>query len=157
VFSTREQDIKKRQKIDSYKGKVAISNAKCIYRKFKELFGDLNFGNLKSRGARVQRPLWASTSTKNPCYSDVLYVNNLIGPFTVNTMPHETVSAFANHGRIALTLESNIDEAPAFLEGLKELDINIDVICQEAQVAGIGAFERSFQTMFDSIKQKVSS
>ncbi len=154
AFSLREQDIQAKRKIDSLKGKIAIANTKLLYQRFKELFSEMNFSDLQSRGARPQRPVWASTSTKNSLYSDVLYVDNLIGPLTVNTMPHQTVLAFSDHGRIALTLEGELDWARGHLSQLQKLDINLEEICRDAQVEGVAAFQKSYDTLLDSIKIK---
>ena len=156
VFINREAGVEARDKIAVLKGKLAIANAKFIYRRFKELFDDRIFGELKAWHARVQRPLWASTGTKNPAYSDCIYVDNLIGPLTVNTMPHQTVSAFVDHGRIALTLDSGLEQAEAYKSQLGELGVNLTTICEEAQKEGILAFQRSFDTLMDSLKAKVS-
>ena len=97
-------------------GRAAIANAKLAYQKFKEIFHGERFAKLKAKGAQVQRCLWASTGTKNPKYSDVLYVDNLIGPETVNTIPPQTYTAFRDHGTVDLTLEANLDEASATIE-----------------------------------------
>jgi transaldolase len=155
VFINREAGVEARDKVAFLKGKMAIANAKFIYRRFKELFDDRIFGELKAWGGRVQRPLWASTSSKNPAYSDCIYVDNLIGPMTVNTMPHQTVLAFLDHGRLALTLESDLERAEAYASGLGELGVNLKTICQEAQREGILAFGRSFDTLMDSLKAKI--
>ncbi|HAJ57571.1 MAG TPA: transaldolase [Candidatus Omnitrophica bacterium] len=155
VFSSRAPDLETKQKISSLKGKAAIANTKFIYQRFKELFSDRMFGDLMMQGAHVQRPLWASTSTKNPAYSDCIYVDNLIGPQTVNTLPHTTVDAFADHGRLVLTLESDMDGAGACLSRLQELGLNMETICEEAQNEGVMAFQRSFDALMDSLKAKV--
>ena len=156
VFINREAEVEARDKIAVLKGKMAIANAKFIYRRFKELFDDRIFGDLKAWGARVQRPLWASTSSKNPIYSDCIYVDNLIGPMTVNTMPHQTVLAFLDHGHIALTLESDLERAEAYALQLGELGVNLTTICEEAQKEGVLAFGRSVDALMDSLKAKVN-
>jgi transaldolase len=155
VFIDRAHDLETKQRIGSLKGKVAVANTKFIYQRFKELFADRNFGDLKARGARVQRPLWASTSTKNQAYSDCIYVDNLIGPQTVNTMPHATVDAFVDHGHLALTLESDMDGARANILQLQDLGLKLETICEEAQNEGLIAFERSFEAMMNSLKAKI--
>src|SRR5215210_9228734 len=101
-------------------GKAAIANAKLAYANFQQVFADPRFKALEAQGARVQRPLWASTSTKNPAYRDVLYVEELIGPHTVNTLPLPTIEAFRDHGQVRRTLDEGVDEARAALEGLRE-------------------------------------
>ena len=97
-------------------GKIAVANSKVVYRRFLEIFHGEGFASLRQRGARVQRPLWASTGTKNPAYSDVLYVENLIGPETVNTLPPDTIDAFRDHGKVSgATVREGIEEAEADL------------------------------------------
>ncbi|OIO35046.1 MAG: transaldolase [Candidatus Omnitrophica bacterium CG1_02_44_16] len=155
VLINREAGVGAGDKVASLRGKIAIANAKFIYRRFKELFDDRIFGELKAWGGRAQRPLWASTSSKNPAYSACIYVDNLIGPLTVNTMPHQTVSAFAGHGRVALTLESDLGRAEAYALQLSELGVNLATICDEAQKEGILVFGRSFDTLMASLKAKV--
>jgi len=154
VFANRADNFEIKQKICSLKGKAAISNAKFIYQKFKDLFTERNFGDLKARGAMVQRPLWASTSTKNPAYSDCIYVDNLIGPKTVNTMPHQTVEAFLDHGKVALSLDGDLEVANSYLSRIQEIGINLATVCEESQKDGVAAFERSFETLMNAIKNK---
>ncbi len=156
VFANRTNNFDEKQGINLLKGKIAIANAKNIYQRFKELFNERNFGDLKARGARVQRPLWASTSTKNPLYSDCIYVDNLIGPMTVNTMPHQTVEAFLDHGKIILSLEADLQGAAIYLSQIQDLGINLDTVCEDAQNEGIVAFERSFDTLMSAIKSKIA-
>jgi transaldolase len=107
-------------------GKAAIANAKLAYLSFKRIFGGERFAALKAKGAQVQRPLWASTSTKNPRYPDTLYVDSLIGPDTVNTVPPQTLNAYRDHGRPAATLERNVDQAAKVFTDLATLGINFD-------------------------------
>ena len=109
---------------------------------------------LKAKGARLQRPLWASTSTKNPDYPDTLYVDNLIGPNTVNTTPPKTLEAFMDHGKVANTLESNIEEAHAQLEQLSQLGINLDAITGQLLEEGVRKFEDSYDKLIEAITQK---
>lgn len=155
IFASREMDIEKRAKIQEIKGKIAISNCKMIYQRFLQLFSSERFGDLKDRGARVQRPLWASTSTKNPLYSDCLYVDSLIGPQTVNTIPHATVSAYEDHGRLILSLEGGLEQAAIYRAKIEQEGINLDEICREAQVEGLKAFVNSFQSMLKTLEQKM--
>src|ERR671932_765132 len=105
---------------DELKGKVAVANAKLAYQTYREVFAGGRWERLRERGATAQRCLWASTSTKNPEYRDVLYVEELIGPDTVNTMPEETIRAFQDHGHAELTLEKDVDEARALMERFEE-------------------------------------
>ena len=140
---------------EELKGKIAVANAKVIYQSFKKLFNSEEFLRLRSKGANVQRPLWASTSTKNPVYSDVKYVEELIGAETINTIPPHTIDAFLDHGRVELTIERDIDKAKSNLARLKTLGIDIDEICREIQDTGVKAFQDSFDKLIRSIEQKL--
>ncbi|MCA9906014.1 MAG: transaldolase, partial [Anaerolineae bacterium] len=122
------------------KGKAAIANAKLAYRRFKEIFNSPRFQTLRDAGARVQRPLWASTGTKNPAYSDTLYIDSLIGPHTVNTVPPATLKAFKDHGQVASTLETDMDEALQTMEMLAEVGVNIDQVTDQLQLDGVESF-----------------
>ena len=137
------------------KGKIAVSNAKIIYKRFKELFNSDEFVALKKKGANPQRVLWASTSAKNPDYRDVKYVEELIGPYTINTMPPQTIEAFLDHGIVDLTIEKDVDKAKSYLATLKNLGIDINNICQKIQDEGVDAFQASFDKLTGSIKQKI--
>jgi transaldolase len=143
------------KKDESLKGRIAVANAKMIYQKFKELFHDGVFRDVKTKGGNIQRVLWASTSTKNPEYHDLKYVEELIAPETINTLPPETVEAFLDHGTIAMTAEKEIEREKAYLGKLKAFGIDIDVVCQEIQDAGVKAFQDSFNTLVNSIEQKM--
>ncbi len=136
-------------------GQVAIANAKLVYQRFREIFHGDTFAALQIAGGRRQRLLWASTSTKNPAYPDTLYVEALIGRETVNTMPPQTIEAFRDHGRVAHTLESNVDEARAILEALAASGIDLDDVTEQLQAAGVDAFSRAFTTLMDSIAAKM--
>ena len=139
-------------------GKIAIANSKIVYRRFMEIFHGEGFAALRSRGARVQRPLWASTGTKNPAYSDVLYVENLIGPETVNTLPPDTINAFRDHGKIpGATVKSGFDEADAALASLANLGINLEAITEKLQVDGVAAFAASFDQLMAALEKKRSA
>ena len=135
-------------------GKIANANAKAAYARFKEIFAGERWQKLAAHGARVQRPLWASTGTKNQAYSDVLYVDNLIGPYTVNTLPPATLEAFMDHGRVALTIEEDLDQAHAQLKHLAELGIDLDAVTQRLLDDGVAAFARSFASLMKSIDEK---
>jgi len=143
-----------RQKLTDLCGRAAVANAKLAYQKFKEIFHGERFRPLREQGAQVQRPLWASTGTKNPKYSDVLYVDNLIGPETVNTVPPATYTAIRDHGRVTLTLEEGVDEARALLAELAELGIDIKAVTEKLQADGLAAFVTSFDTLVESIEAK---
>jgi transaldolase/glucose-6-phosphate isomerase len=138
----------------SLQGKIAIANTKIAYARFKEIFSGERWDKLASLGARVQRPLWASTGTKNPAYSDTLYVDNLIGPDTVNTVPPATLQSFIDHGTVSSTLGVNIDEARSQLTQLAELGIDLDAITQKLQDDGVAAFSKSFEVLMASIAGK---
>jgi transaldolase len=135
-------------------GKIAVANAKMAYACFKETFSGPRWETLAASGARVQRPLWGSTGTKNPAYSDTLYVDDLIGPDTVNTVPPDTLDAFLDHGTVALTIEAGLDEARADLQRLADLGIDLDAITQTLQDDGVAAFAKSFESLMGSIAEK---
>ena len=139
---------------DQYLGKTALAVAKSVYARFKEIFADDRWEDLVAQGARVQRPLWASTSTKNPNYPDTLYVDNLIGPQTVNTVPPATLDAFLDHGKVALTLEDGMDEVYKLLKGMDALGIDLNAVTQKLQDDGVAAFEKAFEELLQSITTK---
>jgi transaldolase / glucose-6-phosphate isomerase len=148
----RANSEKEKAKLESLMGRIAIANAKMAYQIFKEVFHGERFATLITQGARVQRPLWASTSTKNPAYSDVYYVEALIGPETVNTLPPATLKAFRDHGRMRLSLEENLEEEGAMLARLKEAGMNLDEITQQVLDEGVTLFSRSFKKLMRSIQ-----
>ncbi len=135
-------------------GKIAIANAKIAYERFALLFGDARWEKLAEAGANVQRPLWASTSTKNPTLPDTLYVDQLIGPHTVNTVPPATMTAFLDHGAVATTLTEGVAEARTQLNELAELGIDLGQITQELQDDGVAKFEQAFEKLMASIEEK---
>ncbi len=135
-------------------GKAAVANAKVAYRRFRQIFSAEPFLSLQRRGARVQRPLWASTSTKNPAYRDVVYVEELIGPDTVNTMPPATLAAFREHGRVRPSLEEDVEQAQAVFAALAELGIDMDGIYADLQSAGVRAFADSFEELLACIRDR---
>ena len=138
-------------------GKIAIANSKVVYRRFLEIFHGEGFASLRQRGARVQRPLWASTGTKNPAYSDVLYVENLIGPETVNTLPPDTINAFRDHGKArGATVKEGVDGAEADLARLASLGIDLNAITQKLQEDGVAAFADSFDQLMAALAKKRS-
>jgi transaldolase/glucose-6-phosphate isomerase len=141
-------------RLEGLAGRAAIANAKLAYQKFKEIFHGPRFSALKAKGAQVQRCLWASTGTKNPKYSDVLYVDNLIGPETVNTIPPQTYTAFRDHGTVAPALEANLDEAHSTIEKLREIGIDLAQVTDKLQRDGLSAFVSSFDTLIESIEAK---
>jgi transaldolase len=137
-------------------GKTAIANSKIVYQRFKELFHGEDFDELNAKGAAVQRLLWASTSTKNPDYPDTLYVDGLIGPETVNTMPPKTIDAFRDHGHLSQSLEEDVEEAQLILDNLVELGIDLDDVTEQLQEDGVKSFSRSFDQLIEALSQKVS-
>lgn len=135
-------------------GKLAIANAKAAYLKFKEIFGSERFQQLAQKGARVQRCLWASTSTKNPNYRDVLYAEELVGPDTVDTMPPATIAAMKDHGQIRPSLEEGLAEAAALLDRLKDVNIDYEAATQQLQDEGVAAFAKSFTDLLKTLEEK---
>jgi transaldolase / glucose-6-phosphate isomerase len=139
-------------------GKIAIANSKVVYQRFREIFHGEGFVALRQRGARVQRPLWASTGTKNPNYSDVLYVENLIGSETVNTLPVETLNAFRDHGHVpGATVRQGLDEAATALARLKEAGLDLNAVAEKLQDDGVAAFAASFDSLMATLEKKRSS
>ncbi|HLL14184.1 MAG TPA: bifunctional transaldolase/phosoglucose isomerase [Pyrinomonadaceae bacterium] len=143
-----------RARLESLMGRAAIANAKLAYAKYKEIFHGERFSALKAKGAQVQRQLWASTGTKNPKYSEVLYVDNLIGPETVNTVPPATYTAIREKGKVALTLEEGLDECRALVGELGEIGIDLKAVTEKLQKDGLSSFVTSFDTLAESIESK---
>ena len=136
-------------------GKIAIANSKVVYRRFLEIFHGEGFAALRQRGARVQRPLWASTGTKNPAYSDVLYVENLIGSETVNTLPPETLDAFRDHGRVpGATVKEGLAEAEDALARLSSAGVDLGAITEKLQQDGVASFAASFDQLMAALEKK---
>lgn len=135
-------------------GQAAVASAKLVYERYQKIFSGERFAALKAQGARVQRPLWGSTSTKNPAYSDVLYVEELIGPDTVNTIPHHTLQAFRDHGRVGPTLTQDVDAAHATLARLAELGLDMTWVTDELQERGVAAFAKAFDSLMASIEKR---
>jgi transaldolase len=135
-------------------GKLAIANAKLAYERYEELFAGERWEALSAKGARPQRCLWASTSTKNPEYRDVMYVEELIGPETVNTMPEETIRAFQDHGEVALTLERDLDEARRVFERIAQAGVDYDDVVVTLEREGVEKFADSFRELLDGVKAK---
>ena len=139
---------------DDLAGKLAVANAKLAYVHYRETFTSERWLELASAGARVQRCLWASTSTKNPAYSDVLYVDELIGPETVNTMPLETVEAFQDHGTVRETLTEGVDEARAVFADLAAAGVDYDDVVERLENEGVQKFSDSFAHLLAGIEAK---
>jgi transaldolase len=135
-------------------GQAAIANARLAYADFKQFFSTERSQKLKRDGARVQRPLWASTSTKNPAYRDVMYVEELIGPDTVNTIPPQTLAAFLDHGQVRLSLEQNLDAAQQVLADLEKTGISMDEVTGELEKEGVKAFSDAFTMLLKAIEER---
>ena len=142
------------QQLKALQGKVAIANARLAYQEFKRLFSTPRFEALRQHGAQVQRPLWASTGTKNPAYRDVLYVEELIGPNTVNTMPLKTLESFRDHGRVRLSVEEDIPQARSVLSALEAAGIDYEQVTQQLQEEGVHKFIDSFDKLLQCIEDK---
>src|SRR6184192_3247501 len=136
------------------KGKLGIANAKIAYQNYLETFAGPRWDLLAQKGATKQRCLWASTSTKNPDYRDVLYVEELIGPETVNTMPEETIEAFQDHGRVAETLTQGVDEAHKVFDDLRDVGIDYDDVSETLEREGVQKFSDSFDELLDGVRAK---
>ena len=142
---------------EDLKGKAAVANARIAYESFQRIFSGPRWEALAAKGARVQRPLWASTSTKNPDYSDTLYVDELIGPDTVNTMPDKTIEAARDHATAARTVDQGFDEAHQLIEAVKAAGVDFDRIVQHELVdEGVKSFSDSYDSLLESIKEKAS-
>jgi transaldolase/glucose-6-phosphate isomerase len=139
------------------RGKAAIANAKLAYDEFMKTFAGMRWEKLKYKGARVQRPLWASTSTKNPNYPDTIYIDNLIGPETVNTVPPATLEAFRDHGVASMTLMRDLDEAQVSIGQLEAAGISMDVVTQELEDEGVKAFSEAFEQLIGTIDERRKS
>jgi transaldolase len=150
-------DITQEAKLKVVKGKVAIANAKIAYQEYKKIIQTEQWKALSAKGANVQRLLWASTSTKDPSYSDVMYVDELIGPDTVNTLPPATIEACADHCNVASRVDTGVEEAYNLIESLKDPDINIDInkAMDELLVDGIDKFVKPFESLMGSLETKV--
>jgi len=136
------------------KGRLAVANAKLAYQTYKEVFSGERWQKLADAGASAQRCLWASTSTKNPDYRDVLYVEELIGPDTVDTMPLETVEAFQDHGEVRPTLDEGADEARDLLKKLEDAGIDYDDVTRVLEEEGVQKFADSFKELLDGVAKK---
>jgi transaldolase/glucose-6-phosphate isomerase len=149
-----EAKLKDDPSLEALLGKVAIANAKVAYASFRETFGSERFRKLADKGARVQRPLWASTGTKNPKYSDVLYVESLIGPDTVNTLPPATYDAFRDHGKVEVTIDRDVDEARRVLATFEEKGFSLDAITKKLTEEGVKSFNDSFAQLVMTIEAR---
>jgi transaldolase len=143
-----------RTELEGMRGQAAIANARLAYRRFREVFESPRFVALRARGANLQRPLWASTSTKNKAYRDVLYVEELIGRDTVNTMPLPTLAAFNDHGRVEPRIEADLDRARHLFQRLPKLGVPIDTLIGELEGEGVATFSKSYDALLESLESK---
>ena len=153
-MAAAETDAAKKAKVQGLRGKAAIANARLAYQSYNRIFGDARFKALAAKGARVQRPLWASTSVKDPAYPDLLYAEALVGRDTVDTMPRETLEAFRDHGKVADTLEQDLDGARAALAGLAEVGIDLKQCTDQLEKEGVDKFQQSFDALVKGIVEK---
>ncbi|MBW3536627.1 MAG: transaldolase [Actinobacteria bacterium] len=138
------------------RGQAAVAQARLAYRMYQQKFSGARWDALAAKGARVQRPLWASTSTKNPEYPDLLYVDSLIGPNTVNTMPDATVEAFCDHGTIACTIEDEVDRSAEILDQLGRLGVDMGDVAATLEDEGVASFSKSYDELLQSLEDKRS-
>jgi transaldolase len=136
------------------RGRAAVAQAKLAYRLFGDRFAGERWGRLAARGAQVQRPLWASTSTKNPTYPDTLYVDSLIGPDTVNTLPEPTIAAFEDHGTLARSIDRGVDDASAVMDKLAEVGVDMDDVGRTLENQGVASFHQSFAHVLQVLETK---
>ena len=137
------------------KGKSAVANAKIIYQLHKKIISGNDFQSLQKKGAKIQKIVWASTSTKNPAYPDTMYVDELIAPDTINTVPPQTILAFKDHGKPEITTDKNLTEAQETLKTLVDSKIDINQVCEEIQKDGVKAFKDSYYKALKAIKDKI--
>ncbi len=138
------------------RGKAAVAQGKLAYRLFAQTFSGPRWQALADRGAQVQRPLWASTSTKNPAYPDTLYVDELIGPHTVNTLPDATLEAFADHGQLVRRVDADVDDAVAVWAALTAVGVDLDDVADLLEREGVSSFQKSFDELLEALKQKAA-
>jgi transaldolase / glucose-6-phosphate isomerase len=136
------------------RGQAAVANARLAYQEFRRVFESERFKMLANHGARLQRPLWASTSTKNPAYPDTLYVDSLIGPHTINTVPPETLNAFLEHGKARLTIENDLEAARLVFDHLAEVGIDMEQVTDALEQEGVRAFADAFNALLDTVEQR---
>ena len=138
------------------RGKAAVAQAKLAYQQFGSAFTGPRWEALAARGAHLQRPLWASTSTKNPAYPDTLYVDSLIGPDTVNTLPDATIEGFADHGTIARTIDSDLDDVHAVWTALADVGVDMDDVAAQLEREGVSSFQKSFDELLGALTTKAN-
>ena len=158
LVTIANQDPDKANPAKALRGKIAVANAKLAYERFMDVINKKRFRVLENQGARFQRPLWASTSTKNPEYSDTKYIDELIGPDTINTIPPKTLENFEDHGTVDLTLEKDLDEAKNALDRLKSLGISMTEVTEKLEKQGLKAFADAYTDLLGSIEtQRVAN
>ncbi len=153
----KDADDASASRLGALKGKAAIANAKLAYALFQKTFSGERWDKLRANSGRVQRPLWASTSVKNPAYRDVMYVEQLIGPDTVNTMPPATITAFQDHGEAARTVDKDVDEARELLQALASEGISMSSVTDKLLAEGLASFQKSFDTLLAGLETKLRS
>jgi len=149
----------KQEKFKNLYGKAAIASGKLAYALYEDIFGEngIRFGELKKLGAQRQRALWASTSTKSPAYPDTMYVDELIGPGTVNTIPPKTLIAFLDHGTVSLTINQNLDDARRVFTDLKDVGIDLNQVTEDLESEGVKSFADAFTSLLDSLQGRMSN
>lgn len=151
---SKEEGQAEKDKTKSLRGMAAVANSKIIYQEFLEIFSGDEFKQLKAKGANIQRVLWGSTSAKDPAYSDIKYVTELIGANTVNTVPDKTLEAFLDHGVAKESLTAEVQEAQKIIDDLKSLDIDVNSVCAKLLQEGVAKFEESFDALLGAIETK---
>ena len=151
---TKENDVAKKSKLENLRGQAASANARIIYERYKELMKTEVAESLQGKGANIQRILWGSTGTKNPQYSDIKYVTELIAPDTVNTLPEKTLNAFLDHGEIKKAFTGDAQSAFQIIHALADIGIDINAVCQDLLTKGVKAFDDAFVELFASIEKK---
>jgi len=147
-------DDEEKEKLQSLLGRIAIANAKVAYQRYKRIFHGNRFAAMKQKGAQLQRPLWASTSTKNPVYPDIYYVEALMGPETIDTLPPATLKAFRDHGRPRVSIEDNIEEEQATLLRLEEVGISLDQVTEHVLTEGVRLFVEPFEKLLKTMETR---
>jgi transaldolase len=151
-----QNDVEAKRELESLKGKAAVANSNLIYSKHLEFFSNEPLRSLVQKGARVQRVLWGSTGTKNPAYSDIKYVTELIAKNTVNTLPDKTLEAFLDHGMVEEALSGAVEQSQETVDTLKRYGIDVDIICAKLLEDGAAAFTKSFQSLLTTIEKTAS-
>ena len=152
--SARELNPQRYEELQDLQGKLAIANAQIAYEHFEQIFSGERWLALQAKGARVQRPLWASTSTKNPSYRDVMYVETLIGPHTINTLPLETIKAFAEHGIVARTVDADFSAAHTIVKRFEAAGFSLDKVTHQVLDEGVVKFDEAFTQLLAGIEKK---